>query len=94
MGNRILEGEVGAVQKCRWWRQDARIARLVEIQTACVVAGPQAERDELNAWERRNIESIAAGSGVRVVDERQRRLGHQRVSAGASRIVGLAEGVH
>ena len=54
-GHRILELELSAPEKGRRRRQNPRIARLVEIQTTGVISGPQAEGDELDSFERRNV---------------------------------------
>ena len=57
---RILKRKMRAAQECSRRRQDSRIARLVEIQATCIVAGPQAEGDEVDTLERRDVEGVAA----------------------------------
>src|SRR2546428_3153657 len=84
--------EPSAAEKGRGRRQNPRMARLVEIQTTGVISGSQAEGDELDSFERRDVQGVAAGGSVRVVNQGQDRLGHEREASRARGCVVAAKG--
>ena len=60
LAHRPLEREARIAEKGGRRRQNARTARLVEIQATGVVARPQAEGNEFHSLERREIQSVPA----------------------------------
>ena len=78
-----LKGEVRCSEKCRRRRQNARTARLIQIQTTGVVARAHAKGHQLDAVERRKIQR----------DQWQHRVRHQREPARPRRRAIPAKGV-
>ena len=69
-------------------RQDPRILRLIEIETTGIFSRPHAESREGDlvqhvALDIRQVELVTTGVRVRIVNDRQQRVGQQRVPTGA-----------
>jgi len=63
--------------------KDPRLTRLVQIETARIVPGENAERHDINSIEGREAEHRASLAAVGIVHERQHRVDEQRVASRA-----------
>jgi hypothetical protein len=63
--------------------EDPRLARLIQIETAGIVAGKNAKGHDINAINGRKAELCASLAAVGVVHERQHRIDEQRVASRA-----------
>ena len=90
---RGLEGEPVRFDKVTAHAEDARVARLVQVQTARVVAGKNAKRFDFDRIAIGDSQSLAAIAAVGIRGQRQQQVDEQLIAARARVPIGCCHGL-